>query len=37
MLIAIITFNKLNVRDLGEKLISWVVMVVIFQGGRTLM
>jgi hypothetical protein len=36
MLIAMVTFSKLNVKDLGEKFIPWVVMAIAFQGGRAL-
>jgi hypothetical protein len=36
MLIAMVTFSKLNVKDLGEKFIVWVVMAIMFQDGRAL-
>jgi hypothetical protein len=35
MLIAMVTFSKLSVKDLGENFISWVIMAVMFQGGKT--
>jgi hypothetical protein len=31
-----VAFSKLNVKDLGEKFISWVVVAIVFQGGRAL-